>query len=95
MDHRVAEQLLKERLAAIPNVLATPPPMVEILQFTLAGPVLCVRPFCNNQFYWQVYFDTNRVIRETFGEAGFPAPATGHAVTGLPTGRPADAVART
>jgi hypothetical protein len=24
--------------------------------------------------YWQVYFDTNRVIREAFGEAGFPAP---------------------
>ena len=23
--------------------------------------------------YWQVYFDTNRMIRESFGEAGFPA----------------------
>lgn len=23
--------------------------------------------------YWQVYFDTNRAIREAFGEAGFPA----------------------
>ena len=95
VDHRVAVQLLKERLAAIPNVLAAPAPMVEILQFTLAGPLLCVRPFCSNQFYWQVYFDTNRVIRETFGEAGFPAPATGHVVTGLPVGRPADAVAST
>ena len=24
--------------------------------------------------YWQVYFDTNRVIRESFGAAGFPVP---------------------
>ena len=24
--------------------------------------------------YWQVYFDTNRVIRESFGEAGYPVP---------------------
>jgi hypothetical protein len=24
--------------------------------------------------YRQVYFDTNRPIRETFGAAGFPAP---------------------
>jgi small conductance mechanosensitive channel len=33
-----------------------------------------MRPYCDNQHYWQVYFDTNRVIREAFGEAGFPAP---------------------
>jgi small-conductance mechanosensitive channel len=43
-------------------------------QFTPLGPVLAVRPYCDNQHYWQVYFDTNRVIREAFGEAGFPAP---------------------
>ena len=24
--------------------------------------------------YWQVYFDTNRVIRESFGTAGYPVP---------------------
>ncbi|HEY9800417.1 MAG TPA: hypothetical protein V6D25_08665 [Leptolyngbyaceae cyanobacterium] len=27
---------------------------------------------CNNEHYWQVYFDTNKAIRETFGEAGYP-----------------------
>ena len=30
-----------------------------MLTFNLAGPVLAVRPFCNNKDYWQVYFDTN------------------------------------
>lgn len=74
VDHREAIRLLKERLSRIPNVLATPTPDVEILQFNLAGPVLAVRPYCSNEHYWQVYFDTNRVIRESFGEAGFPAP---------------------
>jgi small conductance mechanosensitive channel len=34
--------------------------------------VLAVRPYCNNEHYWQVYFDTNRAIREGFGAAGFP-----------------------
>jgi hypothetical protein len=24
--------------------------------------------------YWQVYFDTSRLIREAFVEAGFPVP---------------------
>lgn len=74
VDPKVAVQLLKERLAKIPNVVADPVPDVEILSFTLNGPVLAVRPYCNNKDYWQVYFDTNRTIRESFGEAGFPAP---------------------
>ena len=83
VDHRVATRLLKERLAQIPNVMTNPAPVIEILQFTPAGPLLCVRPFTGNQHYWQVYFDTNRVIRESFGEAGFPAPIPGYAITGL------------
>ena len=74
VDHHAAMGLLKAQLAAIPNVLASPAPDVQILQFTPAGPQLCVRPYCANEHYWQVYFDTNRVIRESFGAAGFPVP---------------------
>jgi small conductance mechanosensitive channel len=80
VDHKAAIGLLKERLSMIPNVLADPPSTVEILESNLAGPVLCVRPNCHNKDYWQVYFDTNRLIRETFGEAGFPAPEQHYAV---------------
>ena len=94
VDHRVATQLLKERLAQIPNVLTTPAPVVEILQLTPAGPLLCVRPFSSNQHYWQVYFDTNRVIRESFGEAGFPVPVPGYSVTGVSAGVPLDTADR-
>ena len=46
-----------------------------------AGPVLCVRPYCSNEHYWQVYFDTNRLIREAFGEAGYPAPMASYSVS--------------
>lgn len=74
VDPNQAIELLKERLKTIPNVVEAPPPDVEILQFTPMGPVLAVRPYANNQHYWQVYFDTNRLIRNAFGEAGFPAP---------------------
>jgi small conductance mechanosensitive channel len=74
VDPAAAIRLLKERLAQIPNVKADPKPDVEILQFTSLGPVLAVRPYCSNDAYWQVYFDTNRTIRDTFGAAGFPAP---------------------
>jgi small conductance mechanosensitive channel len=94
VDHRQAIQLLKQRVAAIPNVLSSPPPDVDVLQFTPAGPQLCVRPYCENRHYWQVYFDTNRVIREAFGEAGYPAPMPAYAVSGPFIAPPADAVSR-
>lgn len=72
VDPALAVQKLKEALGKIPNVVPQPRPDVEILQFTPLGPVLAVRPYCANAHYWQVYFDTNRTIRETFAAAGFP-----------------------
>jgi small conductance mechanosensitive channel len=80
-DHRAAIALLKEKVSVIPNVLADPPVDVEILEFNLVGPVLAVRPYTHNDNYWQVYFDTNRVIREALAEAGFPAPTPSQALT--------------
>ena len=74
VDAQAAIQLLKEQLSTIPNVMADPIPDVEILEFNLSGPVLAVRPYCHTNDYWQVYFDTNKVIRESFGEAGYPVP---------------------
>jgi small conductance mechanosensitive channel len=84
VNPRDAMALLKGRLAAIPNVLTEPSPDVDVLQFTPAGPLLCVRPYCANAHYWQVYFDTNRMIRETFGAAGYPTPMQPYAVTAGP-----------
>lgn len=89
VDHQRAMTLLKERLRTVPNVRATPAPDVDLLQFTPAGPLLCVRPYCSNEHYWQVYFDTNRLIRETFGAAGFPAPMPAYAVRGGASAPPA------
>ena len=74
VDPATATRLLKQRLSTIPNVKTDPKPDVEILQFSPLGPVLAVRPYCDNEDYWQVYFDTNRLISEAFGQAGFPAP---------------------
>jgi small conductance mechanosensitive channel len=93
VDHHEAIRILKSRLATISNVLATPAPLVDVLQFGAAGPVLCVRPYCRNDHYWQVYFDTNRMIRETFGAAGFPAPVPSYAVIGVAQAPPPEALA--
>ena len=36
--------------------------------------MLAVRPYVHTDHYWQVYFDTNKAIRDTFGAAGYPVP---------------------
>lgn len=76
VDPLQAIALLKPALAKIPNVLADPAPDVEILDFNERGTVLAVRPYCNTAHYWQVVFDTNKLIASTFGTAGFPPPFT-------------------
>lgn len=78
---------LQAAVAKIPNVLAKPAPDIVILDFNTYGPVLAVRPYCNNEHYWQVYFDTNRVIREEFGAAGYPVPES-HQLLRTVAGKP-------
>lgn len=71
---------LKARVGRVANVLQDPAPLVEILEFNAFGTLLVVRPFCHNNHYWQVYFDTNRAIQDTCKEAGFPVPEQRQAV---------------
>jgi small conductance mechanosensitive channel len=88
VDHRIAIALLKERLVAVRSVLASPASDVDVLEFTAAGPKLCVRPYCRPEHYWDVYFETNRLIREAFTDAGFPAAMPSYAVSGAAAGSP-------
>ena len=71
---REAIEKLREAVATVPNVARTPPPDVEILQFTPEGPLLAVRPYTHTDNYWQVYFDTNKAIVDAFSAAGYPVP---------------------
>ena len=64
----------KAAVAKIPNVATDPAPEVNLLDMTLVGPVISVRPYTNTEHYWQVYFDTNEMIVRVCREAGWPAP---------------------
>ena len=74
VDAQDAIARLKPALANIPNVMPVPAPDVEILDFNAMGTVLAVRSYCHTDHYWQVYFDTNKLIAATFGAAGYAAP---------------------
>jgi small conductance mechanosensitive channel len=75
-DVAAARKMLLERLVEIPNVLKTPAPIVEILEFNAMGTLLAVRPFADNAHYGDVFFATNALISEVFGAAKYPAPFT-------------------
>jgi len=69
-----AIELIKPKIHQIPNVLVKPETVIEIFQFNPLSKSLIIRSFCANNNYWQVYFDINRLIEETFYEAGYPPP---------------------
>ena len=71
------DHLLKTRLDAL-RTCCHAGPGVDVLQFTPAGPVLCVRPYCNNDHYWQVTSTrTGRGVRRS-GLPGAHARVHGH-----------------
>ena len=74
VDPKDAIARFRAAIAKIPNVAATPAPEVNLLDMTLVGPVISVRPYTHNDHYWQVYFDTNEAIASVCREAGWPAP---------------------
>ncbi|MFM9110613.1 MAG: mechanosensitive ion channel family protein [Prochlorococcaceae cyanobacterium] len=69
-----AIELLKQGVAAVPNQYPGKPADVEVLEFSERGPRLAVRPYTHTDHYWQVYFDTNKVIAEVLAANGFPVP---------------------
>jgi small conductance mechanosensitive channel len=76
VDPHDAIRRMKEKVAKIPNVMKDPAPDVQLLDFTAAGPVIAVRPFCHNDHYWDVYFATNEAIAAVGAEASYPVPET-------------------
>jgi small conductance mechanosensitive channel len=72
VDRAIA--LLKEGVQRVPNQYEGMPADVEVLEFSERGPRLAVRPYTHTSTYWQVYFDTNRMIVEVLGNNGFPVP---------------------
>jgi small conductance mechanosensitive channel len=73
-DTQATIMMIEDALRKIPNVLTNPAPSVTILSYTAWGCILAVRPHCSNDHYWQVYFDTNQMLRNALGSSGFPKP---------------------
>jgi len=73
-DVAKAIAVLREGINSVPNQDPGMPADIEVLEFNERGPRLAVRPYTHTDHYWQVYFDTNRMIAEVLGSNGFPVP---------------------
>ncbi len=51
VDVQDAQARFRAAVAAIPNVLTSPAPEVNLLDMNLVGPVISVRPYCHNDHY--------------------------------------------
>jgi small conductance mechanosensitive channel len=74
VDPMEAVERFRDAVAKIPNVATSPAPDVRLLEVTLVGPVIAIRPYTHTDHYWQVFFDTNEAIVRVCREAGWPAP---------------------
>ncbi len=82
-DHNLAMQLLLERISQVPDVLPAPEIEMGISNFTPMGPVLEIKLACTPKHADEIRYDTNRVIRETLGDAGFQVPKQHYAMKSL------------
>jgi small conductance mechanosensitive channel len=73
VDPIAAIERIKAAIAQIPNQAR--PADVVLIDLKAEGPLLAVRPYTANEFYWQVWCDTNLAIVKVCAEAGWPTPA--------------------
>ena len=74
VDSLDAIERYRAAVIAIPNVVKDPAPEIAVAEINLVGTVIAIRPYCNTDHFWQVYFDTNAAILRVAKEAGWPAP---------------------
>jgi len=73
-DIERAREVLHGILAAHPQVLKDPAPIVEVLEMADSSVNLTVRPWVDTANYWAVYFDLNRSIKLELERNGLTIP---------------------
>jgi len=73
-DVEKAKKVLAAALAAIPEVIADPAPVVGAVSCADSGVVISCRSYCKADDYWTVYFAANQRMAEALLEAGVEIP---------------------
>ena len=73
-DVRLLMRAFVERVAVVPGVQEQPTPAVEVVEFTLQGPVLAVGVHCKHTQFGQVQAAVCEAVAELLQAAGYAAP---------------------
>ena len=73
-DIKKTKEVLLQVLTSNPKVLKDPAPSVNVLELADSSVNFAVRPFCEPDDYWDVYFDTYENSKLALDEAGIEIP---------------------
>ena len=73
-DIALAERVLAEVVAAHPQVLADPEPVIKVSELADSSVNLICRPWVKTPDYWPVYWDLTRTVKERFDAEGISIP---------------------
>ncbi|AXP81074.1 Small-conductance mechanosensitive channel [Mariniflexile rhizosphaerae] len=71
---KITKEVLMTVLTTHPKVLQTPEPTVNVLALADSSVNFAVRPWCNAEDYWTVYFEVTENVKEALDAAGIEIP---------------------
>jgi|JI10StandDraft_1071094.scaffolds.fasta_scaffold55915_4 small conductance mechanosensitive channel len=83
-DFEKAKEIALSATRTIEKVLSDPPAEFQILRFTENSATIAVRPFCKEDDYWLVYFETQKKVKEAFDENQITFPLTENKIQIVP-----------
>ncbi|MGR5134194.1 small-conductance mechanosensitive channel MscS [Vibrio alfacsensis] len=73
-DLKQTKQVIRETLEKDPRILKDPEMTIGVLALADSSVNFVVRPWCNTEDYWNVYFDSTQAIKEALDAAGIEIP---------------------
>lgn len=73
-DIKQSKEVLMNILASHPKVLKTPNASVTVMELADSSVNFAVRPWCNSEDYWDVYFDVTEQAKHDLDSAGIEIP---------------------
>lgn len=73
-DIKKTKEVLMTVLTSHPKVLKTPEPTVNVSELADSSINFAVRPWCNSEDYWTVYFGITENVKEALDKAGIEIP---------------------
>lgn len=73
-DIKQSKNVIMDVLTSHPKVLKNPAPAVTVMELADSSVNFAVRPWCNTEDYWDVYFDVTENTKEALDAAGIEIP---------------------